>query len=50
MSHEGPIISESGIKTKKDILEITNNTSIQTFLIGESLLKNLQNNSIFTLF
>ena len=48
INHKGPLISESGIKTKEDILEIEKKTRIKTFLIGESLLKNLQNNSIFT--
>jgi indole-3-glycerol phosphate synthase len=48
INHPGPLISESGIKTKEELLEISNNTSIKTFLIGESLLKNLQNNTIFS--
>ena len=48
VNHSGPIISESGIKTKDDVLELSNKTSIKTFLIGESLLKNLENNSIFS--
>ncbi len=47
-SHKAPLISESGIKTKEDILEITKKTKIKTFLIGESLLKNLDKNSIFS--
>ena len=46
--HKGPIISESGIKTKEDLLEIAKKTKIKTFLIGESLLKNLDKNSIFS--
>ena len=41
--------SESGIKNKDDVLKISNQTNIKTFLIGESLLKNLDNNSIFSL-
>ncbi len=45
----GIIISESGIKNKEDVLKISNQTNIKTFLIGESLLKNLDNNSIFSL-
>ena len=45
---KGPLISESGIKTKEDLLEITKKTKIKTFLIGESLLKNPKNNSIFS--
>ena len=48
VSHTGPLISESGIKTKDELLELSNKTSIKTFLIGESLLKNLENNSIFS--
>ncbi len=48
VNHSGPLISESGIKTKEDLLEINNKTKIKTFLIGESLLKNLDNNSIFS--
>ena len=46
--HKGPLISESGIKTKEDLLEITKKTKIRTFLIGESLLKNIDKNSIFS--
>ena len=48
INHRGPLISESGIKTKDELLEFSNKTSIKTFLIGESLLKNLDNNSIFS--
>ena len=48
VSHSGPLISESGIKTKDELLELSNKTSIKTFLIGESLLKDLDNNSIFS--
>ena len=48
IEHSGPLISESGIKTKDELLELSNKTSIKTFLIGESLLKNLKNNSIFS--
>ena len=46
--HSGPLISESGIKNKEELLEIKNKTNIKTFLIGESLLKNLDDNSIFS--
>jgi len=46
---DGILISESGIKNKEDVLKITNQTNIKTFLIGESLLKNLSSNSIFSL-
>jgi len=48
VNHTGPLISESGIKTKEELLVISKNTNIKTFLIGESLLKNLNNNSIFS--
>ena len=48
LNHHGPLISESGIKTKDELLELKNKTSIKTFLIGESLLKNLTENSIFS--
>ena len=48
MKHQGPLISESGIKTKDELLNLKNKTSIKTFLIGESLLKNLSENSIFS--
>tara|TARA_B100001057_G_scaffold197217_1_gene197922 strand:- start:89 stop:880 length:792 start_codon:yes stop_codon:yes gene_type:complete len=48
VNHKGPLISESGIKTKDELLELSKKTSIKTFLIGESLLKNLENNSIFS--
>jgi len=48
VSHSGPLISESGIKTKEELLEINNKTKIKTFLIGESLLKNLDKNNIFS--
>ena len=48
VGHTGPLISESGIKTKEELLEINKKTKIKTFLIGESLLKNLNNNSIFS--
>ncbi len=47
-NHKGPLISESGIKTKEDLLKISEKTKIKTFLIGESLLKNLDKNSIFS--
>ena len=46
---KGPIIAESGIKNKEDIIEIENKTKIKTFLIGESLLRNISENSIFSL-
>ena len=49
VGHPGPLISESGIKTKEELLTLKDKTNIKTFLIGESLLKNLDNNSIFSI-
>jgi len=49
VNHNQPLISESGIKNKDELLEIKNKTRIKTFLIGESLLKNLKKNNIFSL-
>jgi len=49
LNHKAPLISESGIKTKDEILDLCKKTGIKTFLIGESLLKDLENNSIFSL-
>ena len=48
INHSGPLISESGIKTKEELLELNHKTKIKTFLIGESLLKDLSKNSIFS--
>jgi len=48
IDHNGPLISESGIKTKEELLALKDKTKIKTFLIGESLLKNLDDNSIFS--
>jgi len=48
VNHQLPLISESGIKNKEELLEINQKTKIKTFLIGESLLKNLDNNNIFS--
>jgi indole-3-glycerol phosphate synthase len=48
VKHDNPLISESGIKNKEELLEIKNKTKIKTFLIGESLLKNLKKNNIFS--
>jgi len=48
INHKGPLISESGIKTKNELLEIVNKTKIKTFLIGESLLRDLDKKSIFS--
>ena len=47
-NHKGPLISESGIKNKDEVLELSEKTNIKTFLIGESLLKDLDKNSIFS--
>ena len=48
INHSKPLISESGIKTKDELLSLKDRTKIKTFLIGESLLKNLNNNTIFS--
>ncbi len=48
MNHPSPLISESGIKNKEELLEIIKKTKIKNFLIGESLLKNLNKNDIFS--
>ena len=47
-THKGPLISESGIQSRDEILKIENKTNIKNFLIGESLLKNLEKNSILS--
>ena len=48
-NHKGPLISESGIQNKDQLIELNKKTSISTFLIGESLLKDLDKNSIFSI-
>ena len=48
INHKQPLISESGIRNKDELLEIKNKTKIRTFLIGESILKNLEENNILT--
>jgi len=48
MNHSSILISESGIKNREELLEIKKKTKIKNFLIGESLLKNLNNNNIFS--
>ena len=48
LKHKGPLISESGIKNKDEVIELSEKTNIKTFLIGESLLKDLDKNSIFS--
>ena len=49
IKHQGPLISESGIKTKDEVSDLQIKTNIKTFLIGESLLKDLEKNSIFSI-
>ena len=44
-NHPGPLICESGIKSEKDVEKIFKKTKINNFLIGESLLKDLDKNS-----
>ena len=44
-NHSGPIVCESGIKSEKEVEEILRKTKINNFLIGESLLKDLNQNS-----
>ena len=45
-----PKKKSSSVNTDKQVtfLELSRKTSIKTFLIGESLLKDLDNNSIFS--
>ncbi len=45
-THSCPIISESGIKSEKDVEKIINKTGIMNFLIGESLLENIDGTSL----
>ena len=45
-SHSCPIISESGIKSEEDVKEIIDKTGIMNFLIGESLLENIEGTSL----
>ncbi len=40
-NHPEPLICESGIKSEKEVEEIVKKTKINNFLIGESLLKDL---------
>ena len=44
IDHSGPIVCESGIKSEKEVEEIVTKTKINNFLIGESLLKDLNKN------
>ena len=43
--HKQPIVCESGIKSEKEVEEIVKKTRINNFLIGESLLNDLDKNS-----
>jgi len=45
VNHSGPLICESGIKSEKEVGEIVTKTKINNFLIGESLLKDIDKNS-----
>ena len=45
-SHNYPIVSESGFKSEKDVKEIVDQTGIMNFLIGESLLENIEGSSL----
>ena len=45
INHAGPIVCESGISSEKQVEEIVRKTNINNFLIGESLLKDLDKNS-----
>ncbi|SVD13807.1 uncharacterized protein METZ01_LOCUS366661, partial [marine metagenome] len=45
-SHSCPIVSESGFKSEKDVKEIIDKTGIMNFLIGESLLENIEGMSL----
>ena len=44
-NHKQPLICESGIKSEKEVEEIVKKTGINNFLIGESLLKDLNKKS-----
>ena len=44
-NHNGPLVCESGIKSDKEVKEIVKKTKINNFLIGESLLKDLNKKS-----
>ena len=46
-SHKGPLVSESGIKNRKDAQYIYDNTGIKNFLIGESLLASGEPSKLF---
>ena len=44
-NHPQPLICESGIKSEKEVEEVVKKTGINNFLIGESLLKDLDGKS-----
>ena len=44
VNHPGLLVCESGIKSEKEVKEIVRKTKINNFLIGESLLKDLNKN------
>jgi len=46
IEHHGPLVCESGIKSEQEVKEIVKKTKINNFLIGESLLKDLNNLSL----
>ena len=45
VKHSGPLVCESGIKSEQEVEKIVRKTKINNFLIGESLLKDLGENS-----
>ena len=45
VNHSSPIVCESAIKSEKEVEQIVKKTKINNFLIGESLLKDLDKNS-----
>ena len=45
INHSAPLICESGIRSEKEVEEILKKTGINNFLIGESLLKDLDKKS-----
>ena len=45
VKHSGPLVCESGIKSEQEVEKIVRKTKINNFLIGESLLKDLDQNS-----
>jgi indole-3-glycerol phosphate synthase len=45
-SHKSPLVSESGIKDKKDAQYIYDKTGIKNFLVGESLLSSREPNKL----